>query len=103
MTAAVRAEPMPSRQPAPIPFTRLLRAEWLKTTGARAARWLLAAAALIAVAAEAIPLLFPHNVKQSGASYLTWAGRPDRDIDSAMDRPGSSRSAWSGTLRREVR
>ena len=32
---------------------------------------LLAAAAL---AAEAIPLLFPHNVKQSGASYLTWAG-----------------------------
>jgi hypothetical protein len=65
---------MPRRQPSPIPFDRLLRAEWLKTTGARASRWLLAAAALTTIAAEAVPLLFPHNVKQSGASYLTWAG-----------------------------
>jgi hypothetical protein len=65
---------MPRRQPIPIPLTRLLRAEWLKTTGARAARWLLGAAALITVAAEAIPLLFPHSVKQSSSSYLTWAG-----------------------------
>jgi hypothetical protein len=73
MTATVRAEPMPRLQPSPIPLTRLLRAEWLKTTGARAARWLLAAAALATIAAEAIPLLFPHNVKQSGASYLTWS------------------------------
>jgi hypothetical protein len=74
MTATMHAEPMPRHQSSPIPFTRLLRAEWLKTTGARASRWLLAAAALTTIAAEAIPLLFPHNVKQSGASYLTWAG-----------------------------
>lgn len=74
MTVTVRAEPMPRHESFPIPFTRLLRAEWHKTTGARAARWLLAAAALTTIAAEAIPLLFPHNVKQSGASYLTWAG-----------------------------
>jgi ABC-2 type transport system permease protein len=72
MSATVLAEPR--RQPAPIPFIRLLRAEWLKTTGARAARWLLAAAALSTIAAEAIPLLFPHNVKQSSPSYLSWAG-----------------------------
>jgi hypothetical protein len=26
------------------------------------------------IAAQAIPLLFPHNVKQSSTSYLTWAG-----------------------------
>ena len=74
MTAAVRTEPMPAHQFPRIPFTHLLRAEWHKTTGARAARWLLAAAALTTIAAQAIPLLFPHNVKQSSTSYLTWAG-----------------------------
>jgi ABC-2 type transport system permease protein len=58
----------------PIPFARLLRAEWRKTTGTRAARWLLAAAALTTVAALAVPLVFTHNVTQTRASYLVWAG-----------------------------
>jgi ABC-2 type transport system permease protein len=74
MTAAVRTQSMPAHQFPRIPFTNVLRAEWHKTTGARAARWLLAAAALTTIAAPAIPLLFPHNVKQSSTSYLTWAG-----------------------------
>jgi hypothetical protein len=74
LIVTVRAEPMPGHQSSPIPFTRLLRAEWLKTTDARASRWLLAAAALATIAAGAMPLLFPRNVKQSGASYLAWAG-----------------------------
>jgi hypothetical protein len=60
-------------QIAPIPFARLLRAEWRKTTAARAARWLLAAALLLTVAAEAVPLIFTRNVSQTRASYLVWA------------------------------
>jgi ABC-2 type transport system permease protein len=58
----------------PIRFGWLLRAEWRKTTGTRAARWLLAATALTTVAALAVPLVFPHNVSQTRASYLVWAG-----------------------------
>jgi hypothetical protein len=58
----------------PIPFTRLLRAEWRKTTDTRAARWLLAATALTTIGGLAIPLAFPHNVAQTRASYLLWAG-----------------------------
>jgi Flp pilus assembly pilin Flp len=56
-----------------IPFATLVRAELRKTVDVRAARWLLLAAALLAAAAEAIPLVFPHNVTQDRASYLTWA------------------------------
>lgn len=56
-----------------IPFTRLLRAECRKATDTRAARWLLAATVLLAVAAQAVPLVFPHGVTQSRASYLTWS------------------------------
>jgi hypothetical protein len=56
-----------------IPFTTLVRAELRKTVDVRAARWLLLAAALLTAAAEAIPLVFPHNVSQDRASYLTWA------------------------------
>ena len=51
-----------------------MRAEWRKTTGTRAARWLLAAIALTTIAGLEIPLLFPRDVPQSRASYLTWAG-----------------------------
>jgi ABC-2 type transport system permease protein len=58
----------------PVPLTRLLRAEWRKTTDTRAARWLLAATALTTIAALAVPLSFPHNVTQTRASYLVWAG-----------------------------
>lgn len=56
-----------------IPFATLVRAELRKTVDVRAARWLLLAAALLAAAAETIPLVFPHNVTQDRASYLTWA------------------------------
>jgi ABC-2 type transport system permease protein len=58
----------------PIPFTRLLHAEWRKTTDTRAARWLLAATALTTIGGLAIPLAFPHNVAQTRASYLLWTG-----------------------------
>ncbi len=56
-----------------IPFGTLVRAELRKTVDVRAARWLLFAAALLAAGAEAVPLVFPHNVTQDRASYLTWA------------------------------
>jgi|SRR6185437_1720769 len=56
-----------------IPFPTLVRAELHKAVDVRAARWLLLATALLAVAAEAIPLVFPHNVTQDRGSYLTWA------------------------------
>lgn len=74
MTTTMHAAPMGTAQFPPIPFTRLLRAEWRKTVGTRAARWLLAAAAAATIGALAIPLLFPHNITQSRAGYLTWAG-----------------------------
>ena len=56
-----------------IPFPRLLRAELRKATDTRAARWLLAAAVLLALAAQAVPLVFPRDVTQDRASFLTWA------------------------------
>jgi ABC-2 type transport system permease protein len=74
MTTATHIQPMGTAQFPPIPFIRLLRAEWQKTTGTRAARWLLAGAAVITIGALLIPLLFPHDVTQSRASYLAWAG-----------------------------
>jgi ABC-type transport system involved in multi-copper enzyme maturation permease subunit len=72
MTATMIAERAP-QQLSPIPFARLLRAEWRKTIGTRAARWLLATAAAMTMGATLIPLLFPHNVAQTRASYLSWA------------------------------
>jgi ABC-2 type transport system permease protein len=74
MMPTVTVRPATTTRPAPIPFGRLLRAEWRKTTGTRAARWLLAAVALTTIGALEIPLLFPRDVPQSRASYLTWAG-----------------------------
>ena len=56
-----------------IPFGTLVRAELRKTVDVRAARWLLFAAALLTAGAEAVPLVFPHNVTQDRASYLAWA------------------------------
>ena len=56
-----------------IPFGTLVRAELRKTVDVRAARWMLFASALLVVGAEAVPLVFPHNVTQDRASYLTWA------------------------------
>ena len=56
-----------------IPFPRLLRAEFRKATDTRAARWLLAAAVILALAAQAVPLVFPRNITQDRASFLTWS------------------------------
>jgi ABC-2 type transport system permease protein len=56
-----------------IPFARLFRAEFRKATDTRAARWLLAVAALLALAAQAVPLAFPRDIRQDRASFLTWA------------------------------
>jgi ABC-2 type transport system permease protein len=56
-----------------IPFGILVRAELRKTVDVRAVRWMLFAAALLVAGAEAVPLVFPHNVTQDRASYLTWA------------------------------
>jgi ABC-2 family transporter protein len=56
-----------------IPFGILVRAELRRTVDVRAARWMLFAAALLVAGAEAVPLVFPHNVTQDRASYLTWA------------------------------
>lgn len=72
MTATIRALPT-AAQSLPIPFHRLLRAEWQKTISTRAIGWLLAATAVITIGALAVPLLFPHDITQSRASYLTWA------------------------------
>ncbi len=72
MTTAIRARAAAARS-LPIPFRRLLRAEWQKTTGTRAALWLLAATAVLTAGALAVPLLFPRDITQSRASYLTWA------------------------------
>ena len=74
MTTPVAVQSAPAAQFAPIPFTRLLRAEWRKATSTRAARWLLAAIAVITIGALEIPLLFTREVTQVRASYLTWAG-----------------------------
>jgi len=56
-----------------IPFASLFRAECRKAADTRAARWLLAATVLLALAAEAVPLAFPRDVTQDRASFLTWA------------------------------
>jgi ABC-2 type transport system permease protein len=56
-----------------IPFARLFRAEFRKATDTRAARWLLAVAVLLALAAQAVPLAFPRDIAQDRASFLTWA------------------------------
>ena len=56
-----------------IPFARLFRAEFRKAADTRAARWLLTAAVLLALAAQAVPLAFPRDVTQDRASFLTWA------------------------------
>lgn len=56
-----------------IPFGSLVQAELWKATDTRAARWLLAVAVLLTVAAQAVPLAFPHDITQDRASFLTWA------------------------------
>jgi ABC-2 family transporter protein len=64
---------MSERTSIAIPFASLFRAECRKATDTRAARWLLAATVLLALAAQAVPLAFPRDVTQNRASFLTWA------------------------------
>lgn len=53
-----------------IPFARLLRVEWRKSVDTRAARWLLAATALLTASAAIVPLCLPHEMRQAWPSYL---------------------------------
>jgi ABC-2 type transport system permease protein len=60
----------PSSALGPIPFLRLVRAEWDKATDTRAARWLLALVALSTAAMVLAPVLAPTSFDQTYASYL---------------------------------
>jgi ABC-type transport system involved in multi-copper enzyme maturation permease subunit len=54
----------------PIPFPRLVRAEWAKATDTRAARWLLALVALSTIGMMLAPVLAPTSIDQTYTSYL---------------------------------
>ncbi len=54
----------------PIPFRRLVRAEWAKATDTRAARWLLALVALSTAGMMLAPVLAPTSFDQTHATYL---------------------------------
>jgi hypothetical protein len=56
-----------------ISFVRLVRVEWDKATGTRAARWLLAAVAASTAALMLAPVLAPSNIDQTYTSYLGYA------------------------------
>lgn len=56
-----------------IPFRRLLRVEWRKSTDTRAARWLLLTVALLTVGAAVIPVAMPNGVEQSLTGYAWFA------------------------------
>jgi ABC-2 type transport system permease protein len=75
MTVTTVDPPRPHDLPASaamagIPFARLVRVEWDKTTGTRAARWVLASTAATTVALMLVPLLAPGRVEQTTAKYL---------------------------------
>lgn len=53
-----------------IPFSRLVRVEWSKATGTRAARWLLALLSLSTAGMVLVPVLVPTSFDQTYASYL---------------------------------
>lgn len=56
--------------PGPIPFSRLVRAEWAKATDTRAARWLLALVALTTAGMVLVPVFAPTTFDQTYSSYL---------------------------------
>ena len=60
----------PSSGLRPIPFPRLVRAEWAKATDTRAARWLLALVALSTAGMMLAPVLAPTSFDQTHTSYL---------------------------------
>ena len=65
-----RAETALSSGLRPIPFPRLVRAEWAKATDTRAARWLLALVALSTAGMMLAPVLAPTSFDQTHTSYL---------------------------------
>ncbi len=56
--------------PGPIPFSRLVRVEWMKATDTRAARWLLALCGLSTVVMMLVAVIVPRSFDQTYASYL---------------------------------
>jgi ABC-2 type transport system permease protein len=64
------AETAPPSGLRPIPFPRLVRAEWAKATDTRAARWLLALVALSTAGTLLAPVLAPTSFDQTHTSYL---------------------------------
>jgi len=62
------------RDPAPIPFHRLLRVEWRKSIDTRSARWLLATVAVVTIGAAAVPAALPDTMDQTWQTYLSFAG-----------------------------
>ena len=60
----------PSSGLRPIPFPRLVRAEWAKATDTRAARWLLVLVALSTAGMMLAPVLAPTSFDQTQTSYL---------------------------------
>src|SRR5215210_3178153 len=64
------AETAPPSGLRPIPFPRLVRAEWAKATDTRAARWLLALVALSTAGMMLAPVLAPTSIDQTYTSYL---------------------------------
>jgi ABC-type transport system involved in multi-copper enzyme maturation permease subunit len=65
--------PAPDTAITGIPFGRLIRVEWTKATGTRAARWLLALVAASTTALMLRPLLAPSSTLQSHTGYLETA------------------------------
>ena len=61
------AEAAPPSVLRPIPFPRLVRAEWAKATDTRAARWLLALVALSTAGMMLAPVLAPTSFDQIGS------------------------------------
>jgi ABC-2 type transport system permease protein len=64
------ADVAPTSPLAPIPFVRLVRAEWAKATDTRAARWLLALVAVSTVGLMIVPVVVATSFDQTHASYL---------------------------------
>jgi ABC-2 type transport system permease protein len=60
----------PPSAPGPIPFSRLVRAEWSKATDTRAARWLLALVALSTAGLMVAPVVAPARFDQTSTDYL---------------------------------
>lgn len=66
--------PLPAATRPGIPFQRLLRVEWQKTTDTRASRWLIGLMALSIVGLMIAPILATGSFKQNGDDYLAFAG-----------------------------